>query len=145
MLSNFQAFIVAGGHGLYYTSSVLTLLPGASTWTNLASLPQPLNDVHASIVGSKMRLTGGFDGSSYKYEASISKWINFLVNGKMFLTMFAFQVLEYQPEPSNQWTTVGQLERKRRSHWVLSITPELLPCLEGCLVKFTNKGDLDLS
>ena len=51
------------------------------------------------------------------------------------LITFACQVLEYQPEPSNQWTTVGQLETGRNAHAVLSIGPELLPCLEGCLKK----------
>ena len=44
-------------------------------------------------------------------------------------------MLEYQPEPSNQWTTVGQLEAKRAWHAVLFIGPEALPCLEGCLKK----------
>merc|ERR1712126_148090 len=117
------AFIVAGGYASGYTPSVLTLLPGASDWTYLNPLPQPLSDVCASIVGGNIRLSGGYDGSSFKSG-----------------------VLEYPPEPSNQWITVGQLKRKRRNHGVLSITPELLPCLEGCLVlyKFTKIDDLNL-
>ena len=41
------------------------------------------------------------------------------------------QVLEYQPEPSNEWTTVGQLETGRFAHAVLSIDSEALPCLQG--------------
>ena len=45
------------------------------------------------------------------------------------------QVLEYQPEPSNRWTTVGQLETGRSYHAVLSIDSEALPCLQGCLKK----------
>ena len=49
------------------------------------------------------------------------------------LIIFACQVLEYQPEPSNQWTTVGQLETGRNAHAVLSIGSEALPCLQGCL------------
>ena len=49
------------------------------------------------------------------------------------LIIFACQVLEYQPEPSNQWTTVGQLETGRGYHAVLSIGSEALPCLQGCL------------
>ena len=49
------------------------------------------------------------------------------------LIIFACQVLEYQPEPSNQWTTVGQLETARYAHAVLSIGSEALPCLQGCL------------
>ena len=50
-----------------------------------------------------------------------------------YLITFVCQVLEYQPEPSNKWTTVGRLEAKKEWHAVLSIGPELLPCLEGCL------------
>jgi len=49
------------------------------------------------------------------------------------LIIFACKVLEYQPEPSNQWTTVGQLETGRNAHAVLSIDSEALPCLQGCL------------
>ena len=49
------------------------------------------------------------------------------------LIIFACQVLEYQPEPSNQWTTVGQLETGRNYHAVLSIDSEALPCLQACL------------
>ena len=45
------------------------------------------------------------------------------------LVIFICQVLEYQPD--NQWTTVGQLETKRREHAVLSIGSEALPCLQG--------------
>ena len=51
------------------------------------------------------------------------------------LINFACQVLEYQPEPSNQWTTVGQLETGRNYHAVLSIDSEALPCLQACLKK----------
>ena len=47
------------------------------------------------------------------------------------LIIFACQVLEYQPEPSNQWTTVGQLATGRYDHAVLSIGSEALPCLQG--------------
>ena len=47
------------------------------------------------------------------------------------LIIFVCQVLEYQPEPSNQWTTVGQLKTNRAFHAVLSIGSEALPCLQG--------------
>jgi hypothetical protein len=56
-------------------------------------------------------VTGGQDGSS----------------------SYRSEVLEYQPEPLNNWTTVGQLETKRADHAVLSIGSEALPCLPGCL------------
>jgi len=104
-LPSTKAFIVAGGlDGEYYLSSVLTLLPGAQAWTSLASLPRSLWATRASTVGGKMRLTGGSGRS---------------------------EVLEYQPEPSNQWTTVGQVETGRYAHAVLSINSEALPCLEA--------------
>ena len=67
-----QAFIVAGGTGLgEYLFSVWTLLPEASEWTSLASLPRPLDGVRASILGDKMRLSGGYNGSSHLSEVSI--------------------------------------------------------------------------
>ena len=50
------------------------------------------------------------------------------------LIIFACQVLEYQPEPSNQWTQIGQLEANRWKHAVLSISSEELPCWQGGLV-----------
>ena len=136
MIWHFQAFIVAGGHdGSNVLSSVLTLLPGASSWTPLASLPRSLYGARASIVGGKMRLTGG----SSRSEVIIWKLTRMVEEASLQwdddneLIIFACQVLEYQPEPSNQWTTVGQLETKRGFHAVLSIGSEALPCLLGCL------------
>jgi len=107
-LPSTKAFIVAGGldGSRYSLSSVLTLLPGAQVWTPLASLPREMWDVRASIVGGKIRLTGGWDGISSRSE-----------------------VLEYQP--NNHWTTVGQLKTGRYLHAVLSIDSEALPCLPG--------------
>ena len=49
-------------------SSVLTLLPGATAWTPLASLPRTLGLAQASIVGGKMRVTGGRDGITRRSE-----------------------------------------------------------------------------
>ena len=57
--------MVAGGS---HTSSVLTLLPGAADWTSLASLPRLLYDAQASIVGGRLRVTGGYGGGSYRSE-----------------------------------------------------------------------------
>ena len=59
---------MAGGVFSGYTSSVLVLLPGAEDWTDLASLPRPLAYARASIVGGRLRVTGGLDGSSYRSE-----------------------------------------------------------------------------
>ena len=71
---HFQAFIVAGGRdGSNYLSSVLTLIPGATAWTQLASLPRPLDSAQASIVGGRLRVNGGGDGGSYRSEVMIDK------------------------------------------------------------------------
>jgi len=124
-LPSTKAFIVAGGKdGSNVLSSVLTLLPGAQAWTPLTSLPRRLYLARASTVGGKMRVAGGFTGFSRRSE-----------------------VLEYQPEPSNHWTTVGQLETGRDGHAVLSIGPELLPCFEEpeTTTTPTTSADHDLS
>ena len=65
-----QALVVAGGEeGFDRLPSVLTLPPGASAWTPLASLPRSLYGAKASIVGGKLRVTGGEDdGYSYRSE-----------------------------------------------------------------------------
>ena len=61
---------MAGGYdGSNFLSSVLTLLPGAEDWTDLASLPRPLAYARASIVGGRLRVTGGRDdGDSFRSE-----------------------------------------------------------------------------
>ena len=57
-----QAFVVAGGwDGTSRLSSVYTLLSGATDWTSLASLPRGLSSALASVVGGKIRVTGGED------------------------------------------------------------------------------------
>ena len=64
-----QAFVVVGGDDGSYTSSVVTLLPGGPAWTPLASLPQPLGNAQASIVGGRVRVvTGGYSGSEVMIE-----------------------------------------------------------------------------
>ena len=69
-MSTLQAFVVAGGYtdGYNRLSSVLTLLPGAPAWTPLASLPKALSGPRASIVGGKIRVTGGYDGGARRSE-----------------------------------------------------------------------------
>ena len=76
-----QAFIVAGGYTSWFTSSVVeetssvvTLLHGATAWTPLASLPRVLWGARASIVGGRIRINGGYDGVSYRSEVRIEKW-----------------------------------------------------------------------
>ena len=52
---------MAGGSygGREYTSSVASLLPGATAWVEKRSLPRALYVPRASVVGGKMRLVGG--------------------------------------------------------------------------------------
>ena len=75
-----QAFVVAGGvsgvNGLNVLSSVLTLLPGATTWTQLASLPRGRFAAQLSTVGGNLRLIGGDDdvGNSVLDEVSGCQW-----------------------------------------------------------------------
>ena len=69
-----QAFIVAGGYTSEFTSSVVTLLHGATAWTPLASLPRSLYLAQASIVGGRMRINGGYDGGFFRTEVMIEKW-----------------------------------------------------------------------
>ena len=72
-LKPFQAFVVAGGwDGSNLLSSVVTLLPGATTWTLLASLPRPVIGARASLVRGRIRLTGGWTGSSYVSQVTIT-------------------------------------------------------------------------
>ena len=72
-MSTLQGFVVAGGEEWNnLLSSVLTLLPGASAWTPLASLPRALSSARASIVGGKIRVTGGYDGGARRSEVMIA-------------------------------------------------------------------------
>ena len=72
-----QAYIVAGGYdrpnGYIDLSSVLTLLPGATAWTPLASLPRVLDGARALIVGGRLMVNGGIGGGSARSEVLIEK------------------------------------------------------------------------
>ena len=73
-MCNVQAFIVAGGKDGSFNdlSSVLTLLPGATTWTPIADLPRALRSARASVVGGRLRVNGGYDGGSTRSEVIIA-------------------------------------------------------------------------
>ena len=72
-LKPFQAFVVAGGwDGSNRLSSVVTLLPGATDWTPLASLPRPVAAAKASLVRGRIRLSGGWTGSSLVSQVTIT-------------------------------------------------------------------------
>ena len=58
-LNPLQEYIVAGGSTGSSTRSVLSLLPGASSWTTLASLLHNVYTGRASLVGGNVRVVGG--------------------------------------------------------------------------------------
>ena len=51
-----------------------------------------------------------------------------MINDQVSLS-FTSQVLEYHPQPWNQWVQVGDLQQERGYHATLSIGVEQLPCL----------------
>ena len=51
------------------------------------------------------------------------------MNNDQVYFSFACQVLEYHPQPWNQWVKVGDLQQAKFSHATLSIGPEQLSCL----------------
>ena len=51
-----------------------------------------------------------------------------IINDQVWFS-FAFQVLEYHPQPWNQWVKIGDLAQARVGHATLSIGVEQLPCL----------------
>ena len=59
LLNPLQEYIVAGGSSGSSTRSVLSLLPGASSWTTLASLLHNVYTGRASLVGGNVRVVGG--------------------------------------------------------------------------------------
>ena len=76
-LKSFQAFVVAGGWdgSNNLLSSVVTLLPAATAWTPLASLPRPLEGARASIVAGRLRVVGGLSSSSFSSEVIFASLI----------------------------------------------------------------------
>ena len=51
-----------------------------------------------------------------------------MINDQVCIS-FACQVLEYHPQPWNQWVKIGDLQQARDSHATISIGPEQLSCL----------------
>ena len=60
-----------GGSSANLLSSALILSPGAEAWVPLPALPQALYSAKASLVGSRLRLTGGRDrNGTFRNEVS---------------------------------------------------------------------------
>ena len=66
--------MVAGGQvvgrSIGITASVLTLLPSATSWTPLSPLPRRLGYPASSMVGGRLWLVGGQEGT-YTYRAEV--------------------------------------------------------------------------
>ena len=64
------------------------------------------------------------------YEIIIQQQVdNEMIINDQVCFYFACQVLEYHPQPWNQWVQVGDLQQARDGHATLSIGPEQLACL----------------
>ena len=87
--SKYQALVVGGGvdgTGTWnFLDSVLTLLPGAAAWTSLASLPRSLLAARASVVGGRLRVTGGWHGNTPRKEVNDKIWLSIDVSKILFL------------------------------------------------------------
>ena len=51
---------------------------------------------------------------------------------------FACQVLEYQPQPWNEWVKVGNIVEAKAEHATLSIGVEQLPCFSGDIITWIH-------
>ena len=58
-------------------------------------------------------------------------WVWTIIINDQVWPSFAWQVLEYHPEPWDKWTNVGNILIRRRSHAVHSVGHKQLPCLSG--------------
>ena len=126
-----QALVVAGGNnGSANLASILTLYPGAESWTSLAPLPRALYGAKGLIVGGRLRLTGGRDdGGSYRSEVKTFKLTSRTVS--LNYISCSFQVLEYYPTPWNTWVKIGNLPAGRALHAVVPIGPKDIACVAG--------------
>ena len=59
------------------------------------------------------------------------KWTWTMMINDQVCFSFACQVLEYHPQPWDEWLQVGDLQQARYVHATLSIGPEQLPCLSS--------------
>jgi len=103
-----KALLVAGGWPSS-VSSVITLLPSASSWTTLNPLPNfpYLSKTGYSMVGGRLWLVGG-DTSDYLIRP---------------------EVLEYHSS-SDTWVVLGNITLPRYDHAIVAIGPNHLPCLQ---------------
>ena len=111
---------MAGGGTPDITSSVLTLLPSATSWTPLSPLPRRLVTPASSMVGGRLWLVGGYDSETYRAE----------VRGGGRAYSPGTQVLQYEPS-MDTWTPRGNITEARAGHGMVAVGPQDLPCLTG--------------
>jgi len=88
------------------TLIMVTFTPGDTEWSEIASLPRSLYAPRASLVGGRVRVTGGRStGGRRDYRAEV------------------FEL------DANDWVEIGNLSTARAFHGVLSVGPRDLPCL----------------
>merc|ERR1719430_448714 len=104
-----QALLVAGGYTPHLTSSVLILLPSATSWTPLSPLPRRLNAPASSMVGGRLWLVGGSDEDYSTIRP---------------------EVLQYEPS-MDTWTPKGNITGARNYHGMVAVGPQDLPCLRS--------------
>ena len=86
---------------------------------NLASFAMPGNAIQHTI---------------YLGLVSVSWQLSELDAGHIYFIPLednACQVLEYYPEPWNEWFNTGNIQTGRGDHAVLTIGPHHLPCMSG--------------
>ena len=111
---------MAGGATTDYTSSVLTLLPSATSWTPLSPLPRRLWYPASSMVGGRLWLVGGQDDTTARLE----------VRGGGRAYSPGTQVLQYEPS-MDTWTPRGNITGARAAHGMMAVGPQDLPCITG--------------
>ena len=113
---------MAGGRTTDFTSSVLTLLPSATSWTPLSPLPRRLVTPASSMVGGRLWLVGGTDEDSRTHRAEVRG------GGRAYSP--GTQVLQYEPS-MDTWTPKGNITGARNYHGMVAVGPQDLPCLRS--------------
>ena len=147
LLNPVQEYIIAGGRIGSDTLSVLSLLPGASSWTTLASLPRTVYQGRASLVGGNMRLAGGSTRDQVRINnlpgwcrsdmpipcKNVVEW-NFLLHFQKLLESHYSRCLNISPDhPANG----SKLELFKCSDITLQLFPSELKCCPAWQVGYS--------
>ena len=105
--------------------SVLSLKIGGTEWSPLTRLPRPLMFSAAAVVGGRMWVTGGTTEFDLKERNEVWQ------SSECISVMCDVKVLEYIPHPIDDWREIGQLEKKKADHKLISVSRQDLPCIRG--------------